>query len=484
MKTLQFFTGKSKLLALGVTVAAITVILGFVACEQEAEPPVISDPPSYTVVYDKNGGSGTMENSVHIIGSAKNLNANTFIRTDYTFMGWAELPLGAVKYIDGQSVSDLSTVAGVTVRLYAVWKILVPGASLAGKLAWLQTNAQSNTDYTIAINANEWIEPAVLSYSGKTNIGITLVGTVTEWDIGLLSNGAMFTVNAEVTLTLGNNITLRGRSNNNTSLVRINSGGTLIMNVGSHITGNTTSSGIWYEGYGGGVFVGYNGTFTMNGGTISGNFASSNDLCDGGGVFVNSNGTFTMNGGTISGNAASYSGGGVCLEGGTFTMSGGEISGNTASSSGGGVYITSNLMGVVSSGTFTMSGGEISGNTASGSGGGVYVSVYTTFTMSGGEISGNTASGSGGGVYVDRGTFHIVTGTVYGSNEANAAIRNTAATNGAALCKYNHSLSTAQYGTFSGITWNGIDLPLPNTSGSGYSTYTDNTIKVVDGILQ
>jgi len=46
----------------------------------------------------------------------------------------------------------------------------------------------------------------------------------------------------------------------------------------------------------------------MNGGTISGNGATSN-YGDGGGV--NNNGDFTMNSGTISGNSASNSGGGV-----------------------------------------------------------------------------------------------------------------------------------------------------------------------------
>ena len=61
---------------------------------------------------------------------------------------------------------------------------------------------------------------------------------------------------------------------------------------------------------------------------------------------------------------------------GTFTMEGGEISGNESAMSGGGV-------GVAGSGTFTMEGGEISGNTAQGAGGGVLVLESGTFTMSG-----------------------------------------------------------------------------------------------------
>jgi hypothetical protein len=84
----------------------------------------------------------------------------------------------------------------------------------------------------------------------------------------------------------------------------------------------------------------------MSGGTISGNSSSSS----GGGVYVGGD-TFTMSGGTISGNSSS-SGGGVSVSYGTFTMSGGTISGNSSpyfygGGGGGGVFVDG-------SGTFAM----------------------------------------------------------------------------------------------------------------------------------
>jgi hypothetical protein len=85
--------------------------------------------------------------------------------------------------------------------------------------------------------------------------------------------------------------------------------------------------------------------------------------------------------------------------GGTFTMSGGKISGNTASSSsiaggyGGGV--------AVSFGAFTMNDGEISGNTAASRGGGVDVS-FGTFTKKGGTIYGDTDKIAGNGNATDN----------------------------------------------------------------------------------
>jgi hypothetical protein len=245
-------------------------------------------------------------------------------------------------------------------------------------LTWISDNAVEGGTYIITLGADATIGPKTLSYSDKT-VGVTITGGSTARLIMLSANGSLFTVESGVTLTLGANVTLQGRSGNTASLVTVNSGGTLVMNAGSKMSDNS------WSGYGGGVNV-YTGTFTMNGGEISGNTSSSS----GGGVHV----------------------------GGTFTMNGGEISGNT-SSSGGGVCANS---------TFTMSGGTINGNTASGSGGGVYVG--NTFTMSGGTISGNTApSGYGGGVYVyNDGTFTKLssgTGIIYGSDNT---LKNTAKT--------------------------------------------------------
>jgi hypothetical protein len=54
-----------------------------------------------------------------------------------------------------------------------------------------------------------------------------------------------------------------------TPLTRVNSGGSLIMNTGSKISGNTNTAA---SSKGGGALVNSNGTFIiMNGGEISGN---------------------------------------------------------------------------------------------------------------------------------------------------------------------------------------------------------------------
>lgn len=115
-------------------------------------------------------------------------------------------------------------------------------------------------------------------------------------------------------------------------------------------------------------------------------------------------GSFTMYGGTITGNHANGSGGGVCIEGtnGSFTMYGGTITNNSATGSGGGVYVDGKNSG------FIMYGGTITNNSATGSGGGVYVGEKTqTYVWVGGnaQIAGNTAGGkTDSGIYFSSST--------------------------------------------------------------------------------
>ena len=72
------------------------------------------------------------------------------------------------------------------------------------------------------------------------------------------------------------------------------------------------------EQTGGGIMVS-KGTFTMNGGTISGNISGTDSSKNevnwiGGGVFVRRGGQFIMNGGIIEDNAATGFGGGICFD--------------------------------------------------------------------------------------------------------------------------------------------------------------------------
>lgn len=78
---------------------------------------------TYTVSYDANGGSGTTASSSHTYGTAKTLTSNGFSRTGYTFLGWSTSSTAtSATYTNAQSVTNLSSTNGATVKLYAVWK--------------------------------------------------------------------------------------------------------------------------------------------------------------------------------------------------------------------------------------------------------------------------------------------------------------------------------------------------------------------------
>jgi hypothetical protein len=342
-------------------------------------------------LYDSTANTAaTLTEAVHIYAGLDTHLARTFAATDF-----AECP---TKVVDGEN-------------------------TLAAKLDAALVSAGT---YTIVLDGGETdltsFSPKPLS-AGDKNITIILRGNGKTVQLGSSSsdNGSLFTLEANSGSSLSlelHDITLQGKSGNTASLVRVNSGGALVMKAGSLITGNTKSSS------GGGVYVSGGGTFDMSGGEVRGNTATANSV-NGGGVFVGASSSFTMSGGAVRGNTATVSGavsgGGVYVIGGTFDMSGGAVSDNTArtssssSSFGGGVC--------VSGGTFTMSGGAVRGNTATAlgavSGGGVYASG--TFDMSGGAVSDNAArssssSSSGGGVYVNAsGTFAMSGGEVRGN---------------------------------------------------------------------
>ena len=194
--------------------------------------------------------------------------------------------------------------------------IAEPVSYLASRIEQIQDDQQSGRVY-IELSEDEIVLPQLLLFD-VTPVTIVLRG---DGDITVRLvpwfPSSLFSIHNGVTLELHDGITLQGVDGNHSALVVVAGGGTLIMNDGASITGNSNQ---WN---GGGVSVNPNGHFIMNGGEIFGNSAG-----DGGGVH-NDDGTFTMHGGRIHGNHATFLGGGVANTGdGIFQMSGGVIYGS------------------------------------------------------------------------------------------------------------------------------------------------------------
>lgn len=196
---------------------------------------------------------------------------------------------------------------------------------------------------------------------------------------------------------------------------------------GGTISGNHADAQCWGAG-GAGVEV-QNGTFKMYGGTISDNYDENTGSYGGGGVCAHTSGTFTMYGGIICNNHSVTDAGGVMVwGGGAMNIDGGTIRDNTADEAGGGIRTNSYKFiisgnSVIENNTAVKGGGvyygsssntmtisesaRISDNTATGNGGGIYFDSEGTLVMNGGSITGNTSTGDGGGVYFNGNTFNI-----------------------------------------------------------------------------
>ena len=134
------------------------------------------------------------------------------------------------------------------------------------------------------------------------------------------------------------------------------------------LNGSTIDFNGWEDSPGVSVMGGVNFTLNDTSAANSGKLTGAKNCA----VAVHG-GTFTMNGGNITGNSATKGGGGVVVNSGTFIMSGGTISGNTANSLGGGVYV-SDL------GTFEISGAPVVKNNT---GENVYLPSGKTITVKG-----------------------------------------------------------------------------------------------------
>ena len=204
--------------------------------------------------------------------------------------------------------------------------------------------------------ANSYGGGVYVDGGGFTMSGGTIGGTKTgETNTATYGGGGVYAkANFEMT---GGSIT--GNETNRGGGVYVTGKGSFTMSASADgqnipsITGNNATEN------GGGVYViGSSSTFKMTGGTIGGTDANdANTATNGGGVCVSKNGSFEMSGSScITNNKATSYGGGVHISyaSATFTMKGGSITGNNAYKSD---YISTFGGGVcVGSGIFTVSG--------------------------------------------------------------------------------------------------------------------------------
>ena len=79
--------------------------------------------PHYTVAFNANGGTGTMNDQDFTYDTAQALRANSFTRYDYHFVAWnTEADGSGDSYDDEEEVLNLSETGTGTITLYAQWE--------------------------------------------------------------------------------------------------------------------------------------------------------------------------------------------------------------------------------------------------------------------------------------------------------------------------------------------------------------------------
>jgi hypothetical protein len=216
---------------------------------------------SYDVYYSESGSLPAFPAFTNVTGLSQEI---PYLDNGRAYYIWVK---AKNNYADTNDPSAMvSGTPGVTPGLY--W-----GARRVGDLTLNDalTEISSRTavtydnfyDFYIVLGTDENVSNNMdLYYSGRT-VSITLLGyDNTERTITFNASATMY-ISSQVTLTLGENITLIGWSGYSNSLINV-SGGNLIINNGAKITGNNVNNN-----NGGGVYIA-GGNFNINRGTISG----------------------------------------------------------------------------------------------------------------------------------------------------------------------------------------------------------------------
>ena len=402
---------------------------------------------SFTVFFDKNGGSGSMDSQNFTYGVPQSLRSNTFTKAGSIFNGWNTSSDGTGdSYLNEQDGSKISTTSG-TVTLYAQW--WQPKVTFYGNGATSGSTSVQSVDYntatTLSDNAfakannvfygwNTKADGSGESYTNKQSVTLTAsLELYAQWAVDLHAtqqtswggtNGNAYTITANtdisdritvtgsVTLLLPDGMTLNAQK----GITVAGSNELTIDKFGSTATGTGTlnaTGASFSAGIGGFYDVSADrdaGTVIIEGGTVN---ATGGDAAAGiGGATFGACGNVTITGGTVTAQGdgwtgqANFAGAGIGSGGGYNSEAKGSVT-----ITGGNVTAIGNY-----------GGAGIGGGSCAEESGGKGVTVIIT----GGTV---TASGLGSGAPgighgnsgTEQGTLKIGTGlALYGDSSSPA----------------------------------------------------------------
>ena len=319
---------------------------------------------------------------------------------------------------------------------------------------------------------------------------LTMSGTIDNCEAN--SGGGVYAASGFTTIATTGVINECRATAGNGGAICAETGGSVSINAGTELTGNTAAgnggavyseAGVFLRGTVGGEEDGKGNSAAGNGGGIctggtaactlyQGSKVIGNSAANGGGLSVSS--TTKISGSTLSNNTVTGNGGAIyTTDGAAVTLAGStSLEGNSAAT-GGAAYVQ---------GTLTMNAGSMKSNNASVKGGAVFVAGSDhTFTMSGGEISGNVSPA--GAVASDEestlqfsGNAKVIGNTstdnttkmnVYLEYDSNDIIHTTGLGSGANIgvyvadgedIYYKHGIAARNFGTYDGSNVSGARL--------------------------
>lgn len=132
--------------------------------------------PQYAVIFNSNAPFGTtsfgkMENQIFTYGVSEELKENRYKVENYIFKGWNTKSDGSgTGYLDKEKVSNLSSIDGDIVNLYAEWRLLkkakfIAGPQLNARMKRLSGQSSANEE-----TSNSIIKSIKKSYFLKENL--------------------------------------------------------------------------------------------------------------------------------------------------------------------------------------------------------------------------------------------------------------------------------------------------------------------------
>lgn len=152
-----------------------------------------------TIIFNANSGVGEMQPQKIYTDSRENLTTNLFVKSGYTFMGWATSASGSVAYYNG---ANYKMGANSVYNLYAVWSrdTYTVGYILNGGTAANPTTYNVDTD-TFTLNNPTRDGYEFIGWTGTGLFDYTKIVTIEKGSVG----NRVYTANWQTTIILHSN---------------------------------------------------------------------------------------------------------------------------------------------------------------------------------------------------------------------------------------------------------------------------------------